>query len=196
MAGIKDAAVRLFASRGYANTSLEDVASAAGFTKGAVYYYFKSKERLLLNVMQDIEGRSIDKTVAAVHSRDGAVLEKMLEFSTLHGRWAAEAPDDLAILMLMSIETAKAKAKNGIRKRVLAFYSKMEDLLTEVKGAWRAACWLLDGRGGDEDDRTPRRQHAPLVSERLRRNGGPNVDGVSTAYAGRTLREIVALTQA
>ena len=69
MAGIKDAAVRLFASRGYANTSLEDVASAAGFTKGAVYYYFKSKERLLLNVMQDIEGRSIDKTVAAVHSR-------------------------------------------------------------------------------------------------------------------------------
>ena len=73
MAGIKDAAVRLFASRGYANTSLEDVASAAGFTKGAVYYYFKSKERLLLNVMQDIEGRSIDKTVAAVLSRDGAV---------------------------------------------------------------------------------------------------------------------------
>ena len=36
MAGIKDAAVRLFASRGYANTSLEDVASAAGFTKGYV----------------------------------------------------------------------------------------------------------------------------------------------------------------
>ena len=68
MAGIKDAAVRLFASRGYPNTSLEDVATAAGFTKGAVYYYFKSKERLLLSVMQDIEARSIDKTVAAVHS--------------------------------------------------------------------------------------------------------------------------------
>ena len=132
MAGIKAAAVRLFASRGYPNTSLEDVATAAGFTKGAVYYYFKSKERLLLSVMQDIEARSIDKTVAAVHSRDGTVLEKMLEFSALHGRWAAESPDDLAILMLMSIETAKAKAKNGIRKRVLAFYSKMEDLLTEV----------------------------------------------------------------
>lgn len=129
-AGIKDAAVRLFASRGYANTSLEDVASAAGFTKGAVYYYFKSKENLLLSVLQDIEGRSIDRTVAAVQSRSGTVLEKLIEFSTLQGRWAAESPDDLAILMLVSIESAKAK--NRIRKRVLAFYAKMETLLTDV----------------------------------------------------------------
>lgn len=130
VAGIRDAAVRLFASRGYANTSLEDVASAAGFTKGAVYYYFKSKENLLLSVLHAIEERSIDKTVAAVQSGDGTVLEKMIEFSTLHGRWAAEAPDDLAILMLVSIETAKAK--NRIRKRVLAFYAKMESLLTDL----------------------------------------------------------------
>lgn len=128
--GIKDAAVRLFASRGYANTSLEDVASAAGFTKGAVYYYFKSKENLLLSVLQDIEKRSIDKTITEVQSRDGTVLDKMLKFSTLHGRWAAEAPDDLAILMLVSIETAKAK--NRIRKSVIAFYAKMEALLTEL----------------------------------------------------------------
>jgi len=132
MRGIKDAAVRLFASRGYANTSLEDVATAAGFTKGAVYYYFKSKERLLLNVLQDIEARSIDKTVASVNSLDGTVLEKMLEFSKLHGRWAAESPDDLAILMMMSIETARMKAKNGVRTRVRAFYSKMEGLLTDL----------------------------------------------------------------
>ena len=60
MAGIKAAAVRLFASRGYANTSLEDVATAAGFTKGAVYYYFKSKENLLLSVLHAIEERSIE----------------------------------------------------------------------------------------------------------------------------------------
>lgn len=125
-----DAAVRLFASRGFSNTSLEDVANAAGFTKGAVYYYFKSKEKLLLSVLQDIERRSIDKTAEAVRSRKGTVLEKMIEFSTLHGRWAAEFPDDLAILMLVSIETAKAK--NQIRKRVIAFYAKMQSLLTEV----------------------------------------------------------------
>lgn len=127
---LKDAAVRLFASRGYANTSLEDVATMAGFTKGAVYYYFRSKENLLLSVLQDIEERSIDKTVAAVRSRNGTVLEKMIDFSVLHGRWAAESPDDLAILMLVSIESAKAKGR--IRKRVLSFYAKMEALLTDL----------------------------------------------------------------
>lgn len=130
MAGIKGAAVQLFASRGYANTSLEDVANTAGFTKGAVYYYFKSKENLLISVLKDIEERSIDKTVAAVQGMNGTVLEKLLEFSRLHGQWAAESPDDLAILMLVSIETARANSK--IRKRVLSFYDKVKALLTDV----------------------------------------------------------------
>lgn len=129
-AGIKDAAVRLFAHKGYANTSLDDVASAAGFTKGAVYYYFKSKENLLLSVLTDIEERSIDQTAEAVHAQPGTVLDKMIRFSICQGRWAASSPDDLAILMLVSIATAKAK--NRIRKRVLNFYAKMEALLTQV----------------------------------------------------------------
>lgn len=42
-----DAAERLFASRGVAKTSLEDVAIAAGFTRGALYWHFSGKGELL-----------------------------------------------------------------------------------------------------------------------------------------------------
>jgi AcrR family transcriptional regulator len=63
---ILEAAAEFFASHGYVNSTLDDVAALAGFTKGAVYYYFKDKESLLLEVLKRIEGRSIDTTAAKV----------------------------------------------------------------------------------------------------------------------------------
>ncbi|HEY3286169.1 MAG TPA: helix-turn-helix domain-containing protein [Gemmatimonadaceae bacterium] len=44
------AALRVFAERGYHATRLEDIAAAAGVTKGTIYYYFKSKDALLLRL--------------------------------------------------------------------------------------------------------------------------------------------------
>jgi len=43
---ITDAALKLFASRGFASVSVDEVAAAAGVTKGAVYYSFKDKRDL------------------------------------------------------------------------------------------------------------------------------------------------------
>jgi len=48
-----DAAAVVFARDGFHGASLDDVASAAGFTKGAVYSNFKSKEDLFLAVLDD-----------------------------------------------------------------------------------------------------------------------------------------------
>ncbi len=47
-----DAAFRTFAGRGYRATRLEEVAEAAGVTKGAIYYYFSGKEDLLRRALE------------------------------------------------------------------------------------------------------------------------------------------------
>ncbi len=44
------AAVELFATRGYANTSVQQIVEAAGVTKGAMYHYFESKDDLLFDI--------------------------------------------------------------------------------------------------------------------------------------------------
>lgn len=41
---ILDAAENLFFSQGYANTTVDDICSAAGITKGAFYHHFKNKD--------------------------------------------------------------------------------------------------------------------------------------------------------
>lgn len=45
---ILDAAERVFAERGVAHTSLEDVAARAGFTRGAIYGHFRNKGELFV----------------------------------------------------------------------------------------------------------------------------------------------------
>src|ERR1700728_5208569 len=45
-------AQRLFRERGYAATSLEQIAEAAEVTKGAIYGHFSSKEDLLISAIE------------------------------------------------------------------------------------------------------------------------------------------------
>lgn len=53
---ILDAALHLFMSKGYDNTSIQDIIdSLGGLTKGAVYHHFKSKEEILEAVMQEMD---------------------------------------------------------------------------------------------------------------------------------------------
>src|SRR5437588_9057514 len=45
---ILDAALSLFRQRGFDETTMRDVAAAAGVATGAAYYYFRSKEELVM----------------------------------------------------------------------------------------------------------------------------------------------------
>lgn len=45
---ILDAALRLFQRKGFAETTMRDVAAEAGVATGAAYYYYRSKEELVL----------------------------------------------------------------------------------------------------------------------------------------------------
>jgi TetR/AcrR family acrAB operon transcriptional repressor len=53
-AGILDAAERLFQAQGVSGTSLHDIASAAGVTRGAIYWHFKDKSDLFNAMMKRV----------------------------------------------------------------------------------------------------------------------------------------------
>src|SRR6516225_9496794 len=63
-------ATALFAERGYAGTSLEDVASASQVTRGAVYHHFASKQALFEAVLGLQETRVTAQVTAAAQSPD------------------------------------------------------------------------------------------------------------------------------
>ena len=52
--GILEAAQRIFLERGYAATSMSEIAASVGGSKGTLYNYFRSKEELFEALMQEI----------------------------------------------------------------------------------------------------------------------------------------------
>ena len=66
-----EAALRVFAARGYRNTRLEEVAAAAGVTKGAVYHYFANKEELLLRALEQYQERAFGRVEDALRNERG-----------------------------------------------------------------------------------------------------------------------------
>lgn len=49
---IIDSAIKFFAQKGFSSTSVQEIASDCGISKGAFYLYFKSKESLLYKILQ------------------------------------------------------------------------------------------------------------------------------------------------
>ena len=66
------AADRLFVEGGFHATSLDQIAAAAGYTKGAVYSNFASKEDLFLAVYEHVAAGG-DSLRTAAHSHHGVV---------------------------------------------------------------------------------------------------------------------------
>ena len=61
---ILDAAEQLLAERGYADMTVGDIAEAAGITRGALYFYFASKQDVLIAL--------VARTVQALQEKSGA----------------------------------------------------------------------------------------------------------------------------
>src|SRR5262245_48343606 len=51
---ILDSAERLFLEKGVTNTSLEQIAKAAGVTRGAVYWHFANKAHLFNDMLSQV----------------------------------------------------------------------------------------------------------------------------------------------
>ena len=62
---VLDAAFTTFGERGIAATSLNEVAAAAGLTKGAVYSNFASKDELVLALMEEHVAHRLQGALAA-----------------------------------------------------------------------------------------------------------------------------------
>ncbi|MCR5536786.1 MAG: TetR family transcriptional regulator [Succinivibrio sp.] len=79
-------ALKLFAKQGYDETSLSDIATAAGITRGAIYWHFKDKIDLLdkLCVSLDLNQKLSLKLLKAGNPKEEDPLGKLRAFLLAH----------------------------------------------------------------------------------------------------------------
>ena len=77
-----EAAVRLFAEKGYVNTSVREIVELAGVTKPVLYYYFKSKEGMF-RVTLGYAANQEEEMLSEVLETPGPVLERFIHLYRL-----------------------------------------------------------------------------------------------------------------
>src|SRR5262245_14758188 len=68
-----DAAALVFAKKGFQKATLDEVAATAGFSKGAVYSNFTSKDDLFLALLEDRMDRLFEATATAIADEGASV---------------------------------------------------------------------------------------------------------------------------
>jgi AcrR family transcriptional regulator len=101
---IHEAAVELFAQRGYHATSMRSIAAAARVQPAAIYHWYPNKEAILVRLQDDFMERLTEKVVAAMDEQDrpalrlAAAVREHVVFHGLHRRAAFVTDSEIRAL--------------------------------------------------------------------------------------------------
>jgi AcrR family transcriptional regulator len=91
-------ALRCFAEKGYAGTSLREIAEAARTTKPMIYYYFQSKEGLYISTLGDLLQQFADSIDRATNPDDDPI-DKLRTFCDAYLRYFESQEPHIAFVV-------------------------------------------------------------------------------------------------
>lgn len=193
-------AARLFAERGFAGTSLQDIAEAMGMTRPALYYYVKNKEDLLSRLVAEITQAPATQLAQIAEAPEDAAtrLRRMVHLTAARAatdsvgfrlllRSESELPDELQAVheagrreVLRSVATVIAEGSRSGQFRPVD--ARVSALALIGMSNWVA--WWFDPDGALEPD-TVAAHIADMAVTSLQREDGrvPESQGPLAALA-------------
>ena len=115
-------ATRLFAERGFAGTSLQDIAHATGLTRPALYHYFANKEALLARLVSDLTLAPAAELAKLGHLPGKSSVERLHAMAFDTALRHARQPERFRVLVRSDAElpTELAQSYRDGRRRILA----------------------------------------------------------------------------
>jgi AcrR family transcriptional regulator len=127
-AQILEAASRVFLKKGFDAARMEDIAESAGLSIGGVYWYYKSKEDVILGLMDSITNTDLSDLRALLEA-PGTVVER------LHGYIQVSTPPAEALSPLFyeiySLGGRDLTTRTRLRDYFRAYREIIADLLTQ-----------------------------------------------------------------
>ena len=77
---ILDAAASVFARSGFSKARMDDIATESGLSKGTLYWYFNSKDEIILAMVDRLFEREF-ADLEALKQADGTAIQRMAEFT-------------------------------------------------------------------------------------------------------------------
>ncbi len=124
---ILEASRQLFNERGYAGTTLAQIAAAVGIAEGNLWYHFRTKADLVSALSEAVRGRVRDRIAST--SREGSLAENYIELihEAMRDHW------DFRFLLrdYRQLEGVTGPIRGD--SEMTAQFSHLQDLLTRMK---------------------------------------------------------------
>lgn len=123
---ILDAAEALFVTKGYNKTTIIDILSKVGIAKGTFYYYFKSKEEVMDEIIFRVVDRDVEKAETIVKDNNMNPIQKIQTILMSQKPELGDKKDKL-------IEQFHAPGNAEMHQRSLVYsVKKLSPILAEV----------------------------------------------------------------
>lgn len=129
---IINVAISEFSTQGFSSTSLADIASAAGVTRGAIYWHFKNKEELFNEIWQQSARYSLYVSEKIHSENKDNPLKALQETLTYILRAAMSDPQQKSLMKIMFHKcefTKEMTPRSEIRRMVYFEEERLSDTL-------------------------------------------------------------------
>src|ERR1700760_3367686 len=131
-----EAAVRVFHKKGYASSSIQDVADEVGVLKGSLYHYIDSKEDLLARIFEDSAGH-FEAMLAEAAALDAPPVERLRSFARECSLWYLRNIERVAIYVKEWEHLSGKRRKEVVRIR-MDYERNLGEMIAAVKEAGEA----------------------------------------------------------
>ena len=135
---IIEAAVRVFARKGYYNSRVSDIAREAGIAAGTIYLYFKTKDDILVTLFRDKMADFVGALRKAIAGEPDAG-SKVRRLVSLHFSMLEENPD-LAEVVQVELRQGQKFFRGASSQEIGAYFALIGSVLEEgvAEGRFRS----------------------------------------------------------
>lgn len=110
---VLESALDVFSDKGYAKATFDEIAARAGFTKGAVYWYFRNKADLVAALIIEYTERKYQELAAGLSG--GNTLDDLLDYFI---QWADAGAKDLRFSRFQRFVMCQMEWSEAVLSRV------------------------------------------------------------------------------
>ncbi|MBB6730037.1 TetR/AcrR family transcriptional regulator [Cohnella zeiphila] len=140
---IVEAALKCFSRKGFRATSIQEIVDELGMAKGSIYFYFKSKEDLLLSVIESFGERLMAEMAPLPEERPLPPRDQLRLQLKRHFETMAEQRDFPLMLMRepVSAEGSKPQIQMILRNMLRRHIRWIRDHIENIYGPESAPYW-------------------------------------------------------
>ncbi len=120
---------KLFLHKGFQGTTIKDITDSVNLTKGAIYWYFQSKDELLEKIFEEWEQTFLDGLIASNNAVEGTFLEKFKQYHKYSTEYAVNHRELCVVWTTLAAEIAGSGFK--VEKK---FRDMLQKYIEFVKG--------------------------------------------------------------